>query len=168
MKKINKEESKKGNLDEIRIGRKQIKTISIILTTIIITLLIIGFVFVYYPKQVKANKIDSYKKDVYSSILCQYSCPLKEQEFQNKTQMLPDTECVKQCTLDLQIKKSRYTGIRGTDLGNDELVKDVSKVIDDCRTSSLIGDTFTLDNEKYFPCVTQKLESLKDKYDYLK
>ncbi len=163
-----KKEIKKEKSDEIKLGSKQVKTISIIATTIIITLLIVGFIFVYYPKQVKANKIDSYKKDAFNSIVCQYSCPLVEQEFQNKTQLLPNTDCVKLCATEFQNNKIKYQGLSNKDLNNDDLINVTSKIIDDCRTNSLKEGTIELDNEKYFSCVSQSLETLKSQYSYLK
>ena len=163
-----KKEIIKNNSDEIKIGKNQVKTIGIILTTVIITLLIIGVTFVYAPKIIKNYKIDSYKKEAYTSVLCQYSCPLESQEFQNKTQMMPGKECVKQCAQKLQSDKAKYTGLTNNDLSKDNLIKDISTSVDSCRTSSLINGTIILDNERYFPCVVQDLESLKGKYSYLK
>ena len=163
-----KKEIINNNSDAIKIGKNQVKTISIILATVIITLLIVGFAFVYYPKIVKASKVDSFKKVAFDSIVCQYSCPLEEQEFKNKTQMLPNTECVTQCASAFQHDKLKYNDLTDKDLNNDNLIKDIPKLIDNCRTNSLINGTFQLENEKYFPCVSQNLETLKEQYSYLK
>ena len=152
--------------EQIKI-RKQV--IYAIIITFIVTLALSYTFFKYIPSTKENNQLNEYKKALFSSTICQYSCPLESQVYQNKTQLLPGTECVKSCTASFrELQKGEQ--FSNEQLKNDNLIADIEKVVSNCKTSSIIEGNNpipSIDNVKFFPCVSETLESLKKNYSYL-
>tara|TARA_Y100000034_G_scaffold102532_1_gene127445 strand:- start:1161 stop:1673 length:513 start_codon:yes stop_codon:yes gene_type:complete len=133
----------------------------------IAVLAIIAIIFsVNSINQANEDSLIVYKKALYDSISCQYSCPLLFQEFQNKSQYLPSRTCVQNCIADFEalgLDSTRYTD---SDLLNDALVIDLEQAITDCRAKSFINSTET-DSQAFFQCSVQELEEIKSDYPYL-
>ena len=152
--------------EQIKI-RKQI--VYAVVVTFIVTLIISYVLFKYIPSTQENNQLNEYKKALFSSTICQYSCPLEEQVYQNKTQLLPGTECVKSCTESFR-ELQKWEQFSNEQLKNDNLIADVEKVVSACRTSSILEGNNTIpsiDNVNFFSCVSKDLESLKKNYPYL-
>jgi len=141
--------------------------ITAIIITAVITFSISYIIFRYIPDNNQNLKINEYKKELYDSTLCQYSCPLTLQEAQNKTQYLPESGCVQNCTADIKEIQSVGDAISNAQLKNDKLLEDMSVVITNCKKEAIDINTKTLDNTLFFTCSAEKLSELKNKYAYL-
>tara|TARA_Y100000310_G_scaffold131061_1_gene130274 strand:+ start:486 stop:983 length:498 start_codon:yes stop_codon:yes gene_type:complete len=135
--------------------------------TILAIILVVAVIFsVNSINQADQDSLTIYKKALYDSISCQYSCPLLFQEFQNKSQFLPSRTCVQNCVADFEalgLDSTRYTD---SDLLNDELVIDLEQAITDCRAKSFLNSTET-DSQAFFQCSIQALNDIKEDYPYL-
>jgi len=152
-------------MKEIKLHKSLIYAVII---TFILTLSLSAFAFKFYPEMQRENVIKSYKKSLFNSVLCQYSCPLTNQTAQNKTQLLPTESCIRECTSLLQNNKN--IGITNQDLADDNLIKDVEDVVNNCRTSSISQgsiESISINNELFFDCVKSGLSSIKSNYNYL-
>ena len=137
-----------------------------VIITFVITFALTYFIFVSYPNMQQQSSINKYKKELFSSVLCQYSCPLTNQTINNKTQLLPSQDCVKQCTVNMkEIQNS--TTIKNSDLENDNLITDIESVVSDCKIKAVNQTALTMNNELFFSCTSSSLASLKSKYSYL-
>ena len=156
-------------MEHSRSKKNNTKMITIIVITASIAIIIAGALFIYIPKMMKTNNIQEYKKSAYTSILCQYNCPLVNSIYQNKTQLLPDKTCTDACTAVFKAKNYSTESYSPNDLQSDNLLTDMSTVITQCQRNSLSKDeNRTLDNVKYFTCVAESLKNLEEKYPYLK
>ena len=142
------------------------KKIIIAVVLILIISIVIYYEYKYLPEQNKKIKILEYKKEFYNSILCEYNCPLKLQEYKNKTQLLPEAVCVKSCTKDFK-KNNNSTAFSSIDLNQDNLIIDINKLVQDCKKQSLNSTTLSIDNSVLFSCSVKSLKTLRQKYDYL-
>ncbi len=137
--------------------------------------------FVFSGSSKSDDGIEEYKGALYESILCQYSCPLKEAKFQNTTQFLPGNECSQGCIDSLKAKDIGSKNYSSNDLLKDGLPLEVDKIIKECRdlnSKSLESLNATgknasitaiaINTTSFFPCVKDNLEGLKDKYGYLR
>lgn len=148
--------------DAIRIHKS---TLIIIVVAVIIAILLSYFIFKYLPEQSKNKEIQEYKKALFDSILCQYSCQLSLQEFQNKTQMLPEASCVQNCTQALRDNQAQGEKFSNQEISSDNLILDIQNIVDNCRTEN--SQNISLNVQTFFPCVSGKLGSLKSTYTYL-
>lgn len=140
----------------------------LILAIIVIVIIISGyFLYDYYQKQKRINEVNGYKRGFYEGMLCEYGCPLKLQEYNNKTQNLPELGCIKGCTTSF---KEKYTekSFKEEELEMDNLLKDIDDAIKNCKTKSVNMTILSLDNTAYFSCAKKSIEELKGKYNYLK
>lgn len=139
-----------------------------IIITAIITAVICWLVFSYIPDYQKNIKIQSYKRSVFNSVLCEYKCPLTNQTYVNKTILLPDQECVKNCTVNVKDDQEKLNDFSNNDLKKDGLTEELMVVVNNCKKTSSDPKTKILDNKIFFDCVIKALEGLKEKYPYLK
>ncbi len=159
-------------------GKSNYKLFTIILVVIILTFAISAYIFKYMPEQKKKAEIQSYKKAMFDSVACQYSCPLESQQIPvndsktgkivNKTQLLPGLECVKNCTAAYKQQFEAGSSITDKELLEDNFLKDIQTVIVDCRKASLNTTTLTTDNVFFFSCTTTNIQNLKTNYTYLR
>jgi hypothetical protein len=141
---------------------------------ILIVVVALG-VYVYESDQtykVKRNSdLLSYKKSLYETVFCQYNCPLKFQLYQNKTQLLPDLECVKNCTIDFKKKYSptnlNKLNFTKQELGNDNFFNDIELLVENCKKQST-NPSSIINNSEFFSCSIKGLELVKERYNYLK
>ena len=140
---------------------------------ILIVVIAIG-IYIYESNQiykVKRNSdLLSYKKSLYETVFCQYSCPLKFQLYQNKTQLIPDLDCIKNCTVEFKkvyssvaLNKFNFTK---QELANDNFFNDIGLLIENCKKQST-GSSL-INNSEFFTCSINGLELVKERYDYLK
>jgi len=141
--------------------------IAAVIITAVITFAISYTIFKYLPESQANLKINEYKKELYSSTLCQYSCPLTPQQIQNKTQYFPEPGCVQNCTTSFKAIQTSGDKISNEQLKNDKLIEDMSSAVNSCKTEAVDPATKTLNNTLFFSCSVEKLGSLKDKYSYL-
>ena len=142
----------------------------IILAVIITSIIIFSvsfFVFKYIPENKQNSKVNDYKKELYNSILCQYSCNLTLQQFQNKTEYLPDKTCVENCTKKFKELQLSGESISNDQIKNDRLIEDLSNTINSCKTEAFDKNNLELNNTLFFECSKEKLSELKTKYKYL-
>jgi len=142
-----------------------------IITIIIIVVIVLVFVGGYYlkdyqDKQKKISEINDYKKGFYDGILCQYECPLTLQNMSNKTEMLPELNCVKDCSAPFKAKFSSVSYTK-PELERDNLLKDIDGVVANCKKTSMNMTALKLDNVAYFNCAAKGVEGLKQNYTYL-
>jgi hypothetical protein len=150
------------------VASKTLKAVIVaIIITAVITFAISYIIFKYIPDS-KANlKINEYKKELYTSTLCEYSCPLTLQEAQNKTQYLPEPVCVDNCTKAFKALQSGGGAIPSAQLKNDKLIDDMSAAVNSCKTEAVDINKKTLNNTLFFACSIEKLSALKGTYSYL-
>jgi len=139
-----------------------------VVIAVILTFAASAFVFVYLPKIQKQNEIKEYKQVLYDSILCQYSCPLIEKKVGvNKTDLVPEPECVKECSLELNAKIASGVKYTEAEVSNDDLLKDMRSSIDVCKRESFDNSTLAINSSEFFVCVKSDLVELKEKYSYV-
>ena len=150
---------------------KNNKMIYAIIITAILVFAIAYSVFVYLPKYQEQAKVDNYKRELYQSLVCQYSCPLSQQLINNKTQEAPNQECIMQCTQTLKELQNSTDAISNAQLTSDNLIKDMGDIITACRTSSIKENNSTklpeLNNSLFLSCSADGLKTLEPKYSYL-
>jgi mannitol-specific phosphotransferase system IIBC component len=148
------------------------KTLRAVITAVIITAVItfvISYgIFKYLPESRANLKVNEYKKELYSSTLCQYSCPLTLQQIQNQTQYFPEPVCVQNCTKSFKGLQANGEKLSNEQLQKDKLIEEMSNAVNACKTEAVDPNTKTLNNTLFFSCSIEKLGSLKDKYSYLR
>lgn len=149
------------------------KTIPVVIIIIVVALII---AYVYYSinqeKEQNLKEVVDYKVKLFEGVVCEYQCPLKLQQYENRTQLLPDLKCVKACTQEFRIKypNANYTKEQ---LSTDNFFNDFEKIITDCQSQSRIyadyekSSQFTMNNSAFFECAGEKLPELRFRYPYL-
>lgn len=153
-------------MDEIKITKKSLYLFGFALFVVIIIL-----AYVYYrPNQVQSpeSNVNEYKKDLYESIVCQYSCPLFEAEIQNATNFLPNATCIADCINNLKSKKRLKGEFPREELLKDSLFSEIDLAIQNCKNESAGNLSNVIDNGKFFECSSERLRLLKNEYEYLK
>ena len=117
----------------------------------------------YYPEYKQKSEINSYKKKLVDSIICEYNCPLQEQNNSGKIQMIPEANCVETCTKDFKSLPNLYSN---ENLNQDNFIVEIQNVITECKKRST--QNFVLNNTEFFPCNAQELSKLSEKFSYLK
>ena len=143
------------------------KVITIVIVVLIIAIAASYYLFSYYPKQQKTLQVKEYKKILFDSMLCQYNCPLENQTIANKTGLWPAKVCVDSCTSDFIAKNYSAADITQKDVSTDDLLVDISYLMNDCKRTGSNGNSSILFNGKIFDCIKNGLPALKDKYSYL-
>ncbi len=145
----------------------KLKKTSIFLIIGLILGLIIGIIgsmayLKYYPQNKQNSEINSYKKKLIDSIICEYNCPLVEQNNFGKIQLIPESTCVESCTKDFKALPNLYSKEQ---LNEDNFIVEIQNVITDCKKRST--QNLILNNTEFFPCNAQELSRLSEKYSYL-
>lgn len=144
---------------------KKFKTILFIA---IILIVFIGGYFLkdFLDKQNRIRDVNNYKKGFYEGLVCQYNCPMTLQNMSNKTQILPDIDCVKSCSNNF---KQKYFGfsVKQEELQRDNLLNDIDNAIKNCKKNTINTTAFTFNNTEYFDCAAKSLTGLKINYSYL-
>ncbi|MDO8509033.1 MAG: hypothetical protein Q7S27_05100 [Nanoarchaeota archaeon] len=148
---------------EIKIKKKRLYAI-LSLSVIILLLSTLAF---YISHLNKEKQIIEYKSAVYSSLLCQFSCPVKEILIKEQKNIVPDPECISLCTRKLKENNLDQNKFNEKDLLNDNLLSDIDTSINQCRKDNTDENTSNINYEKYYKCNVEKLISLKNKYNYL-
>ena len=148
--------------EHIRISKKAVYTILVVI--LLVAAALVYFLY-YQPKMEKAKEIDYYKKVLFDSTYCQYSCTLTQQDFQGEMQLLPELTCVQACVEDLKTKGLDPGKFSDFDLKNDMLIGDIQTAIEGCRTEAMVDEK--IDNQLFFDCSTRELSALRTKYNYL-
>lgn len=148
-----------------KIKKSKTHKIWVITTIILLFLIIISLVyyFNFIPKQKRAKEVQNIKKEFYNSIVCEYSCPLKETKFNNQTQLLPDINCVKNCTK--KFKELGKINLTKEEALTDNLLKEIDQKIKECTATSTSGNL--LNNTLFFGCASTELPKIRSNYNYL-
>jgi hypothetical protein len=161
-----KDKVKKENKSDkdIKINRNVVYTF-----IAVILIMIIAGGFVYSNKLIQDKKyreyIKDYKKSMYTSVICEYSCPLKLSIYHNQTQMLPDVTCAKNCVADF---KAQYNKNITKDLiDGDKLLTNIGIIINNCKTKSSDLTNANVNTTQFFACASKSLSNLKQNYSYL-
>lgn len=157
------------------------KTLFIGLIILIVAAILLYYNFSYLPEKNKEEEIKAYKKALYESILCQFTCALSPSKVQNTTVFLPDSLCQKICIVELRAKNINASKYSEQDVLTDNLAADIEKTMSDCKklytisqptanVSSLNETSLAIpvNTTAYFPCVKQGLIDLQAKYPYIK
>jgi len=142
------------------------KTRIILLAVFVIIVISIAYWQTYSYQEKRAEKIQEYKKAFYSAMLCEYNCPLTNQKYQNKTQLLPEARCVKNCTKSFKANYSNLTFSK-QELQIDDLFKDLEAAIKKCRAQTVNATSLSVNNTFYFSCSAEEIAKLKGEYGYL-
>jgi len=157
-----------NNKDSMKLNKSIFYTIII---TAVIVFIVSYLIFSYIPNNKETSKLNEYKKALYDSIVCQYSCPLSLQEINNKTQEAPNAECVQSCTQELRDSQASGDIFSNAQLSNDNLIKDIEDVISVCKDASIRTNSKTnlpeLNSTIFFPCSSEALKEIKKDYSYL-
>lgn len=135
----------------------------------IVILIIVGIFSVYYwylPMQKRTNEVNTYKKALYYGVLCEYNCPLEMQDIKNRTQLLPQAKCVKNCTKEFieEFKNVNYTR---EELDKDGIMSTMTNFAIQCKQDATDVKKMAINNSQFFICYAEELEKLKEKYKYL-
>ena len=152
------------SMNEIRISKSKLYFTFFL---ILILAVVLVYFYVYQPNQVRKEEIEEYKKSVYESIFCQYSCPIVEVDVLNQTNLLPDVSCTKVCTENLKAKNISLTHFSEEDVLDDNLFIDIDAVIRNCKQNNYNSETEELNYTSFFSCSAKEIESLKESYSYL-
>ena len=139
-----------------------------VIITAVITFAVSYMIFKYLPENRENSTINEYKKELYSSTLCQYSCPLTLQQIQNKTQNFPEPACVQNCTKSFKALQTNGGKLSNEQLEKDKLIEDMSNAVKACQTEAVDLTTKELNTTTFFGCSIEKLGLLKEKYSYLR
>lgn len=154
---------------------KKRKQIIVAIVIVLVIAAVIAGVYYYkfnYPKYDQEKEIKIFKQKFYKSIICQYNCPLSSQEYQNKTQMLPSIDCLKDCSNNF-LKETNNKTYSEQLLIKDDLLKDIEQGIITCKKQAAIksptnsSEIAAINTTLFFSCSGEKLSYLKNKYDYL-
>lgn len=154
--------------DVFRLNKKTLKIAFISLFSILLIGLILYFGIGYYIANQKINLANQYKIDVYNSMLCEFNCPLSDQEYQGEMMKLPELECVKTCSEEFRLKNYTITANDKEIILKDGLLDKISTIVNDCKTKGLNQESLKLDVEVFSNCSREMLIPLKDQYTYLK
>lgn len=142
--------------------------IIIVIATALIVIVMSYLIFSYIPQQKKLDLISDYKKASYEAILCQYTCPLELQKTtENKTELLPNLNCVKACSDSLKQKNLNPEAFSVNDLKNDNFFSDILTLVDNCKKQSLNQTSLSLDTKSYVSCVSLNIKKLNQTYGYI-
>jgi hypothetical protein len=143
----------------------------------VIILVVVIAIGVYVYESNKTNQVKrnldllSYKKGLFQTVFCQYGCPLKFQLYQNKTQLIPDLDCVKNCTTEFKkeyssaaLNKLNFTK---QELANDNFFNDIELLVENCKKQSTDSASL-INNSQFFSCSIKGLELVRERYNYLK
>lgn len=153
-------------------GKNNRRIIMWIFIAIVITAAVCYLLFAYIPQQNKQIAIQDYKKAIFDSMICQHECFLTNQVLGNVTQLLPDVNCVKNCTA-IAKEKIKDSDFTEKELLGDNFFKEIQGVINLCKKESTIisgnsGINSTIvNNTAYFNCVPVKMNYMKTNYSYL-
>ena len=156
--------SNKNQSEKIVLSKK---SVSIILSVIVTIIVLILLTTSYLPNQKQADLVVEYKKALYESVLCQYSCPIIEGEFNNETTRIPDMACIQDCVNEFRAKGIDANTISNRDLETDNFVLDSTTIIEDCRTLNLGVGANSTNSEFFFICAKDSLQKLNQTYLYL-
>jgi len=152
----------KRKFKTVRIPKKALYQLSIIFIIIVASL---AYSLFYMPAQQQEEEVNGYKRALFESTLCQYSCPLSTQELQGIEQELPERECINQCITTL--REGGYNDqFLDRELLNDELVQEIERTIKDCKLDSTDFDE-GINNVDFFNCASESLDGLKNEFEYL-
>ena len=135
-----------------------------LIVLILVAITVYNYSSNFSSKNKRSSQILEYKKDLYKSLVCEYNCPLSMQQYQNKTQLIPSISCIKNCTKDFKAKWGDLNASK-EELSKDNLIKDLSNTIEDCKTQ---GNQTLVNNTVFFSCTTEGLDLIKEKYSYLR
>ncbi len=150
--------------EHIKISKKNLYFIFVI----VLCLLILVYYFLFFaPANKEREETEGYRKSLYDSVLCQYSCPLEEQTVGNSTGILPDKTCVRECVENTEKTRSvDLNQFNVRELIGDEFIQEIEDIAVRCRTDTL-DENGEIDNEGFFNCVRAGLEGMKENYTYL-
>ncbi len=143
------------------------KTFYLIIAGLVFVLVAGYFGFGFYKEKAWENEVNSYKKFLYDSTVCQYSCPLEEQQIGNSSLLLPEKECVTSCLEGFRNSGIDANKFSNNDLMKDGLVLDIQDKVVACKRDSanLTGERERA--ESFVSCVGNSLRELKETYGYL-
>lgn len=150
---------------KLNIKKKTIITLSIIVIAVIALALVFHFFLV--KSEVSKNKTiaETYKSELYNSMICEFKCPNTLQEFKGKNQSLPDADCVRACSADFVAKNYSLSELPRNELLQDGFLSEISSIVGVCQNSSI--SNFNLNLTAFSSCALEKLEPLRDEYSYL-
>lgn len=111
-------------------------------------------------------EVQSYKKAVYDSLVCQYECPTEEQEFQGTTQPFLVRSCVERCTSIIEERGFDREQFPGEALLQDRLFSDLDNRLSECRQTHVDEEGFP-QNGPFYDCVSVSLDEIRSQYEYL-
>lgn len=166
MEKFYKTHSLQSSMAEktLKISKKSLY-ISIISVILVIVLLV--YFLKLQPEMARASEVQEFKKALYESTLCQYSCPLSNVTFDNLTQVLPNRTCTDSCLADLRDKNFSSDDFADAELTTDALVADIENIVRSCNTANRDPENAQVLPEEFFTCIADNLEDLKTDYSYL-
>jgi len=153
----------------VAVNKSNMKLVGAVVLAVILTFALCAWFFVQFPKMQHEKELSTYKRALFESTLCQYSCPLVNTTYQNRTQELPDKMCTDVCTATLQALNFSDKDFSNTELIRDPLFKDMESAIAGCRaehtTQNATGKY--IDNRVFFGCSSEALKGIVGKYEYL-
>jgi len=153
--------------DTINISKK--KTYMLLAGILIIGLLGVAYALAFLPAQEEREfneGVNDYRKRLYDSTVCQYSCPLVEKDFLGKQQLVPEETCFNECVLTYKPENFEEEPYTNEKLLDDGMIGDIEYIVLNCRDENLDLED-ELDTESFFDCSLDRFEGLRDKYDYL-
>ncbi len=148
--------------NEIKIPKKKLYIALVALSLIAL----ISSILLYISYNNKEKMIEEYKLVIYNSLLCQFSCPIKEAQFEDQKQLVPDAACIKTCTEKLKANNFTQNIYAEKELLKDDLFLDIDQAISQCKKENTNIDS-NINYASYYSCNLEKINGLKEKYDYL-
>lgn len=113
------------------------------------------------------EEINSYKKAIYESLVCQYSCPTEGKEYNGEIVQFLVTSCTTTCIEELKTKGFERDEYPADVLDDDNLLLDIDNLLKVCREQTMKENNIP-DNSAFYACAIENLSSLKENYNYLK
>jgi hypothetical protein len=135
----------------------------------ILALIILAVYFMIPRAEDNLTRAQIYKKAIYESLTCQYSCPVVDVNLSGKTEQMPDGKCINVC-----LNKIKETGFNKTSFSEEELLDDdfvynTTSVIETCKQKFMAvnNESVLPDSKGFYNCGLKGLKSLKTNYPYL-
>jgi hypothetical protein len=114
------------------------------------------------------EEINNYKRALFQSLECQYSCSPENITMNNETRFLPNPVCIKACTAALKAKNlPAPTEFNQTEMMGDDLFKDIELAHTNCTSSNTNQTSGERLETSFFECMSEQLKTIKSKYSYV-
>ena len=137
---------------------------------VLLAIVILGIYFMNpWAEENNLTGVQTYKKAIYESLACQYSCPVAAVNLSGKAEEMPDGKCIRGCLNKIKETGFNKTSFTEQELLDDDFVYNITNVIETCRQEFMAvnNESVLPDSGGFYDCGFKGLNSLKKDYVYL-